>query len=177
MLILGGSKLETKLPTINNLLAKYDYILIGGAIANTLLKEKGIDVKKSLVDKCPKEVKSIITETKIILPIDFIWQADKILDIGSKTIIKFTDILSNSRTVVWNGPLGLYETKPFDQGTVEIGKYLLDLKVFKVIGGGDTIDSLKNLPIFGKIDHVSTAGGAMLEFLAGNKMPGIEALS
>jgi len=180
LLIIGGAKIETKLPVIDNLINKYDYILTGGIIGNTIAKLRGQDLKKSFVEDSildNQEKEKIKNNERILAPQDFVWLNKKALDIGLKTTQKFKKYIKKAKTIVWNGPLGLYEKKPFDKATKEIGKELLKAKAYTVLGGGDTIDSLHNLPIFEKINFVSTGGGAMLEFLAGKELPGLKALN
>lgn len=203
-LVIGGAKVDTKIGLLKNYFGKAEYILIGGALANTFLAAQGFDVGKSLFEKNKLDVARNLLLTaekrgqKILLPEDVV-VADvateyaktldlplediegdmKILDIGSKTRKKYTEILKKCKTVIMNGPMGLYEFTPFASGTREILKTLAKLKgKTKVyLGGGDTIDSLKRCKIpTKKYTFVSTGGGAMLEFLEGKKLPGIEVL-
>lgn len=150
--IIGGVKLETKLPLIKSLVKRYDHILIGGRI--------GLKIKPN--------------DKKIILPADY--QGKSKFDIGEKTIVIFKEIIKKAKTIVWNGPMGMFENKRFEKGTKEIGIAVVKSKAFKVAGGGDTIAALDKYRLFNKIDFISTGGGAMLEFLDGKKLPGIEAL-
>lgn len=150
--IIGGVKLETKLPLIKSLAKKNDYILVGGRI--------GLKLKPS--------------SKKTILPIDY--QGENKFDIGEKTIAIFKEIIKKAKTIVWSGPMGMFENKRFETGTKEIGIAVAKSKAFKVVGGGDTIAALDKYKLFSKMDFVSTGGGAMLEFLSGDKLPGIEAL-
>lgn len=176
-LILGGAKVSTKFPVIKNFLDKAENILIGGAIANVFLKARGIDIKKSLTDdKFLKDAKNLLKEETLIIPEDYLVSNDMILDIGQKTIDKFVKIISESKMVIWNGPLGKAEAEQFANGTKKIAEAVSNSGAFSVIGGGDTIAFLEKNNIIGKFSYVSTGGGAMLEFLAGNKLPGLEAL-
>lgn len=150
--IVGGVKLETKLPLIKSLAKKYDYILVGGKI--------GLELKT--------------TNKKIILPIDY--RDKNKYDIGDKTVVYFKEIIKKAKTIVWNGPMGMFEDKRFEKGTKEIGQAVANSKAFKVAGGGDTIAVLDTYRLFHAMDFVSTGGGAMLEFLSGKKLAGIEAL-
>lgn len=150
--IVGGVKLETKLPLIRLLAKKYDYVLVGGRI--------GLKLKTK--------------NKKIILPIDYRYKNN--YDIGDKTILCFKEIIKKARTIVWNGPVGMFEDERFGKGTKEIVQAVVNSKAFKVAGGGDTIAMLNKYRLFNKMDFVSTGGGAMLEFLSGKKLPGIEAL-
>ena len=153
--IIGGAKIETKLPVIKLFEEKYDYVLVGGKIAN-----EAIDQKIEFSDK-------------VILPFDFI---DDRLDIGPKTLEKFKEIIKTAKTIVWNGPMGKFEEKKYVTGTDEISKAILESDAYTVVGGGETIEVLEKNDAIDKISFVSTGGGAMLEYLSGNKMPGIEAL-
>lgn len=157
--IIGGAKIETKLPVIKFFEKKYDYVLVGGKIANEALDQK------------------IKFSQKVILPEDFI---DDRLDIGLKTAKKFKEIISASKTIVWNGPLGKFEEERYAAGTYEILDAVLSAKekneAYVVIGGGETLEALGRKEATGKVSFVSTGGGAMLTYLGGGKMPGIEAL-
>lgn len=153
--IIGGAKIETKLPLINRFGEKYDSILVGGKIANEAIDEK------------------IILSEKVILPLDF---AGERWDIGPKTIEKFKAIIAEAKVIVWNGPLGKFEEKPYDQGTREILAAVASSQAFTLIGGGESVEVLEENNLMDKISFVSTGGGAMLEYLSGNSMPGIEAL-
>jgi len=217
VLIIGGAKIETKLPVINNFINKADYILVGGAVANNFFKTKGFEIGKSLVDKeYIKEAKGIlnfqdtrnnfqinsknqksnkknyklpITYCGLFLPIDIITQdskikslneiksTDKILDIGPKTIILFSGIIKSARTIVWNGPMGYFEDKNFKNGTDKIAENIFKNKKAKIIiGGGETGQVIKKLNKNNnkKNIFISTGGGAMLKFLAGEKLPGLK---
>lgn len=154
--IIGGAKIETKLPVIKFFEEKYDYIIIGGKIANEALDQK------------------MQFSEKVILPFDF---ADKNrFDIGPKTIEKFKEIIKSAKTIVWNGPTGKFEDEKYAISTNEVLKSILESGAYVVIGGGETLEVLEKNNAMDKIDFVSTGGGAMLEYLSGNKMPGIEIL-
>ncbi len=199
-MIFGGAKIDTKIGIIQHFLKKADYFLMGGALANTFLYAAGHNVGGSLYEKDKKEVATKIMKEagkeKFILPIDVVVSNEisdkaktknvsisdvaadmKILDIGKQSALNFCKILAKSKTVIWNGPLGLCEFKPFQKGTEVVGKFLAKKKCTSILGGGDTADSLKRLKIKPtKFTHVSTGGGACIEFLSGEKLPGIEAL-
>ncbi len=193
-IIMGGLKAETKLPVINFLLDKFDNILIGGVIANFLFEANGIDIGKSVRDDLDiNEAKKIDINNPIInIPSDVItdnpdkkrvdFSEDKsvgdfrILDIGENTLNKYKEIINNSAVIVWNGSVGLFEEEEYARGTREIAKALAESSAETIIGGGDTILALSKFGYIDKIKHVSTGGGAMLEFLSGKKLPGIEAL-
>ncbi|MBI2638460.1 phosphoglycerate kinase [Candidatus Peregrinibacteria bacterium] len=203
-LVVGGAKVDTKIGLLKNFFGKADYILIGGALANTFLAAEGFDIGKSLFEPNKLEtarellmlaekrgqhivlphdaiVADEVTEyaKTLDLPLEDIEGNMKILDVGSKTRGHFTDIIKASKTVIWNGPMGLYEFTPFASGTKAVAQTLAGLKgkTKTYVGGGDTIDALKRCNIQPKkFTFVSTGGGAMLEFLEGKKLPGIEVL-
>ncbi len=200
--IIGGAKIETKLPIIQQFLKTADYILIGGAIANDFLVAQGIEVRESLVDKdYIDEAKKILYKSKILnskfekkfkiqnskfkiqnsqllLPTDYVWHNNKILDISKKTIKKYCAIIKSAKTIVWNGPMGFFEDKKFAQGTNEIAKAILNSQAHAVIGGGETGEAVKSKVKSQKLKSkknifISTGGGAMLEFLGRKKLPGL----
>ncbi|MDP2946122.1 MAG: phosphoglycerate kinase [bacterium] len=177
-LILGGAKIDTKLPVIKNFLDKAENILIGGAIANVFFKAKNVDTKKSLIDdNFLSEAKKLLKENdNIIIPEDYIISNDMILDIGPEAINKFIKAIDASKMVIWNGPLGKVEEEKFSDGSRKISEAIINSNAFSIIGGGDTIAFLEKLSLVDKFNYVSTGGGAMLEFLAKNKLPGLLAL-
>ncbi len=177
-LILGGAKIETKFPVIKNFLDKAENILVGGAIANVFFKAKNMDIKKSLTDdNFLTEAKKLLEKNyHIIIPEDYIMADEMILDIGPKTIDEFKEIISKSKVIIWNGPLGKVEDEKFSVGSKKISEAIVNSGAFSVVGGGDTIAFLEKLSLVDKFNYVSTGGGAMLEFLAGNKLPGLFAL-
>ncbi|MFA5714452.1 MAG: phosphoglycerate kinase [Candidatus Paceibacterota bacterium] len=199
--IIGGAKVSTKTRVVERLLDKSDYLLLGGKIANSLLVAKGICIKDSLSqdeENLMEVVKGInLTSPKLHLPIDGMMglanfeeeysrvgavgtlrREEGIYDIGPETIEKYKAILSEAKTIIWNGPLGLFEKPPFDKGTIEIAKMIgqINSKVFSVVGGGETVELIQKLGIENQFDHISTGGGAMLDFMAGKELPGIVAL-
>ncbi|MBN1114537.1 MAG: phosphoglycerate kinase [Oligoflexia bacterium] len=199
--ILGGAKVSDKMAVIEELSRNADVMLIGGAMAYTFLKAGGFNVGKSLVEDDKLELaKKIISRfsnkgTKLLLPVDHIvaselkegvkWEvtgdeniSDGMmgLDIGPKTISLYKDALKNAEMVVWNGPMGVFETKPFDNGTLEVARLLAESKAHTVIGGGDSASAVKKAGVKDRITHVSTGGGASLEYLEGKKLPGLVAL-
>lgn len=158
--VLGGAKLETKLPVVRRFLKSADKILVGGAIANEILRKPSRKINK-----------------KIILPCDGIDNGHGgFEDIGPNTIRLFVSLLRQAKTIVWNGPLGHAEIPEFAKGTKAIARAMARSNAFTVVGGGDTIAILRKYRLSRGFDHVSTGGGAMLEFLAGKKLPGIEVL-
>lgn len=196
-IVMGGGKISTKINLIMRFFDKADHILIGGAIANTVLSAKGYAIGKSKADPAMIEkIKDLdIASRKIHLPVDTvvvkeisdtapvqikgagnIADDEIILDIGPDTIYLFSHIVEDSKMVIWNGPLGLFEIKKFAKGTNEFAKALTKTRAFEIIGGGDTIMAIDKIKLLNKFDFVSTGGGAMLEFLAGEDLPGIEAL-
>jgi len=153
--VIGGAKIETKLPLIQKFEQIYDYVLVGGKVANEAIDER------------------IIFSPKVILPIDF---AKDRLDIGPKTIERFREIILGSKVTVWNGPMGKFEEPPFDQGTRQILEIIAENDSFTLVGGGESVQVLEERNLFSSVSFVSTGGGAMLEYLSGNAMPGIEVL-
>ena len=202
--IIGGSKISTKINVIKNLIPKFDNIIIVGGMANNFIEYFGNNVGKSIKEKnCDKIVEEIISlskkeKCKIIYPEDVIVSKDlngspqkkelseilsdeMILDIGPKTIEKITNIIDNSKTILWNGPAGYFENPNFAYGSIQIAKKIIENnkanKIFSVAGGGDTVSLLNNLKAVNEFNFVSTAGGAFLEYLEGKNLPGITALN
>jgi phosphoglycerate kinase len=200
--ILGGAKSEDKIPVIENLLNKADAILIGGAMAYTFLKAQGHEVGRSPVEADKLEIAlSILAKAKdknvdFLLPIDHVLAVSiesgavaKItdsypfpeemmgVDIGPRTIARYTEIIAQAKTIVWNGPLGVFETPAFAQGTVKIAQAVAASGAISIIGGGDSIAAVAKAGVSDKITHISTGGGASLEYLAYETLPGIEALA
>ncbi len=203
--ILGGAKVSGKIDVINNLLDKVDALIIGGGMIFTFYKAMGYNVGKSLLEEDKINVaKEILNKAKeknitIHFPVDIvvadefkndanikIVPFDKIpdgwmgLDIGPESIKKFEEVINSSKTVVWNGPMGVFEMENFAKGTIEIAKALAkateEKGVVSVIGGGDSVSAVKKAGVADKMTHISTGGGASLEFLEGKKLPGIEAI-
>lgn len=154
--IIGGAKIETKLPLIKTFARNYDYILVGGKIANEAIDQ------------------GIIFDSKVILPVDFADEGR--FDIGPKTIEKFAEIISHAETIVWNGPMGLFEKEPYDQGTRKVLKAISESGAFSVVGGGESVQAVNESNLGHELSFVSTGGGAMLEMLSGEPMPGVEVL-
>ena len=201
-LILGGAKVSDKIGVIENLLPKLDKIIIGGGMCYTFLKAKGIPVGNSKLEKEKIDLAKTILENaaarkvKIVLPVDhvvadkFDASADAIvtsgvdiadglmgLDIGPKTVELFKSELKDAKTIVWNGPLGVFEMDKFAKGSIEIAKFITTLKATSIIGGGDTAAAVTKFGLENKMSHISTGGGASLEFLEGKILPGIAALT
>ncbi len=176
-IILGGAKIDTKFPVVKNFLDKAENILIGGAVANVFLKAEGIDIKKSLAeDKFLEDALEILKEKNLTIPSDYVISDNMILDIGEKTADKFVEIICKSKIVIWNGPLGKAEIPEFSRGSERIAKAITGSDVFSIVGGGDTIAFIEKMGLMDKFGFISTGGGAMLEFLAGAKLPGLIAL-
>tara|TARA_Y100000590_G_C15663380_1_gene993541 strand:+ start:336 stop:1535 length:1200 start_codon:yes stop_codon:yes gene_type:complete len=203
--IIGGSKISTKIHLLNNLIKLFDVIVLGGAMANTFLYSNNINIGNSVVEKnlcqTAKEIQIKATDNncKLILPIDVVCAksfidknsirhckinnvlSDQIIyDIGEKTTYLIKKEILKSRMILWNGPLGAFEKKPFDQSTNEVAhiikNYCVSLKISSIAGGGDTISAIKNAKAEDGFTHISTAGGAFLEWLEGYESPGILAL-
>jgi phosphoglycerate kinase len=200
--ILGGAKVSDKLEVIQNLLPRVDALLIGGAMAYTFFKARGLPVGKSLVeDDLLDAAREIEQQAKtrglrLELPVDHV-VAPKLeagapteildvddpqigdrmgLDIGPKTIARYREILATAKTVTWNGPMGVFEIESFARGTMEVARAVADVKGTTVIGGGDSVAAVSKAGVTGRITHISTGGGASLEFLGGRTLPGVEAL-
>ncbi len=178
--IIGGGKAHDKLMVMKYFRKKADAFLLGGVAANTLICAKGMDVGNSEVDDDPKDQKhfrAVLAYPNLMLPCDWKMGKGKILDIGADTITDFIKIIRKARTIVWSGPLGFFEKKPYDRGTLAVARAIAaNGKAFSLAGGGETVAFLKMHRLDKKFSFISTGGGAMLEFLAGKKLPGIEAL-
>ncbi len=196
--ILGGAKISDKIGVIENLLTKADKILIGGGMANTFLKAKGFDMADSLVEEESVSLAKDLIEKgshKLVLPVDMVL-ADafdngaaiktlavgnvpagwRILDIGPETVNVFGDLVANAGTIVWNGPMGVFEMSNFAKGTFGVAQAIADSNAISIIGGGDSASAIKKSGLADKISHISTGGGASLEMLEGKVLPGLAAL-
>ncbi len=198
--IVGGKKVSTKFPILNNLSKKVDYLVIGGAMANTFVKAMDKEIGSSyyepeLVDAAKKFLSD--AKCKVIIPNDFtiakkegdtfinpqqksineIAKDDVILDVGNQTVKEIKTILEKSKCVMWNGPLGMYEDIRFAQGTTKVAQSISNLKITSVAGGGDIVAALEKANLAHKFTYISTAGGAFLEWLEGKELPGIIALA
>ena len=200
VVVLGGVKMETKIPVLKNLLKKANHILVGGGIFNTYLWAKGYKIGSSLVEKnLKKEVLRYCSKRKVILPVDAVVGAKNgkqaravdvkklnirskefgIFDIGPKTIKLFSRYIKKSQTLVWNGAMGYFEQHPYEYGTYSVARLVAARskgKAFGITGGGETIEVLKKLRLLGDVDLASTGGGSMLEYLSGKKLPGLQGL-
>ncbi|MEX2013410.1 MAG: phosphoglycerate kinase [Parcubacteria group bacterium] len=176
LFILGGAKFDTKLSLLKKFIHIADHIFVGGALANNFFKEQGVDVGNSLVKEGDFGLKALLKTGKIILPEDTIVKDGKIMDAGPRTIENLKPIISASKLVLWNGPLGSYENG-YKVATLALAKIISEFSSESIIGGGDTLAAIKELDLFDKFSFVSTGGGAMLDFLATGTLPGIEAFS
>jgi len=199
VVVLGGAKIETKIPVLKKMLKLADYILVGGGITNTYLWAKGYKVGNSLIDrKLKKEVLLYGNKKKVIMPVDVVMGKSNgkdshvvkigveyklrgkdygIYDIGPETIKMYASYIKKAQTLVWNGAMGYFEQHPYEYGTYSIARLLAARskgKAFGVCGGGETVEVLKKLKVLDDVDLVSTGGGAMLEFLSGKKLPGVK---
>ncbi|NCC21650.1 MAG: phosphoglycerate kinase [Alphaproteobacteria bacterium] len=204
--VVGGAKISTKLSVLDNLVKKVDFLVLGGGMANTFMFAQGIEVGKSLCEKDMAEEARKIMKTaesagcRIVLPIDRVIVSEfrenapfevvasetmpedkESIDVGPETIRNIGEILESAKTVLWNGPLGVFEMKPFDRGTNEVARKVAELtsegRLLSVAGGGDTVSALENAGVVEKFSYVSTAGGAFLEWLEGKELPGVAALA
>ena len=200
MVILGGSKVSDKIGVIENVLPKCDAIIIGGGMAYTFLKAQGkgignsklekdkIDLAKSILDK------AVSLNKEIVLPIDHVVvdgvspdaksevvddipEGKIAVDIGPKTVALFEEKLKDAKTIAWNGPVGIFEMDAFSKGTAEIARFISTLKCISIIGGGDTAAAIAKFKLESKMTHISTGGGASLEYLEGKVLPGVAALT
>lgn len=202
--ILGGAKVSDKIAVIQNLMTKVDTLIIGGAMAYTFLKAQGMQVGRSLVEEDKLDLARQLLQAakngkpKLLLPVDHVG-AGKIdanavvrtipagqpippdmmgLDIGPETIELYSDEISRARTIVWNGPMGVFEVSPFSRGTTKIAHAIAEnVGAISIIGGGDSVAAVRAAGVADKITHISTGGGASLEFLEGKTLPGVEALT
>jgi phosphoglycerate kinase len=195
--ILGGAKVSDKIEVIQNLGKVVDRLLIGGAMAYTFLKAQGKPTGKSLVEEDKVELaKNLLASLgdKLMLPVDHVVVSEIAagaanqavetipdgmigVDIGPKTVAAFSAVIAGAKTVIWNGPMGIFEKPPFDAGTVALAKAVAGSGAISVVGGGDSEKAIKAAGVTSKITHVSTGGGASLEFLAGIQLPGVAALN
>jgi len=200
--VIGGAKVSTKIGVLEHLLPKCDIMIIGGAMANTFLKVLGKNVGKSLVeDEYLNTASSFLEKAKtrgveVLLPEDVVIAPSQesdpgdcrqvaiedvpddamIFDIGEKTLARWRDVLSKCKTIVWNGPVGMFEKPQFAKGTMELAKFIAGLDALTIAGGGDTVSALHKAGTYEKMSYVSTGGGAFLEMLEGKELPGVAAL-
>ncbi len=200
--IVGGKKVSDKIGVLNNLLDKADRLLVGGAMANTFLKAKLLNIGKSYYEEAAVDTAKDLmaqaarAEKELLLPVDCVVAEDvkadakhevvpvdlvpedrMIVDIGPETVRLFEGALEDAQTVVWNGPMGVFEVEPFAQGTRAIAEALTRVRGTTIVGGGDSVAALEEAGLAGQVTHVSTGGGASLEFLEGKTLPGVAALN
>jgi len=199
--ILGGAKVSDKIAVIQNLMTKVDALIIGGGMAYTFLKAQGQEIGKSLVENDKLDLaRQLLGEAKkrglkFLLPMDHV-VADKVdgsarvsvvqaippdlmaLDIGPRSVEEFSEVIATARTIVWNGPMGVFEVPVFAKGTFKIAHAVAEnAGATSIVGGGDSVSAVHKAGVADKITHISTGGGASLEFLEGKKLPGVEALT
>jgi phosphoglycerate kinase len=197
--ILGGAKISDKIEVIENLLGKVDRLLIGGAMAFTFLKSQGKNIGKSLCEDDKLDLARELlarAQDRIFLPTDAVAGSgidnegsahvvpsgevpagEMGLDIGPKTVAQYSEVIRSARTIVWNGPMGVFEKDAFASGTISIAKAVADSQAVSIIGGGDSAAAVAKAGVADRITHISTGGGASLEFLAGQVLPGVAALN
>ncbi len=197
--ILGGAKISDKIAVVENLLAKADEILIGGGMANTFLKAKGYEMGDSLVEPEAVPMASELLQKgggRLLLPVDAVvadrFAADaarkvvpvdkvepgwRILDIGPQTVALYAQRIARAKTIVWNGPMGVFEMDPFAVGTFEVARAVANSSAKSIVGGGDSAAAVEKAGLASRITHISTGGGASLEFLEGKELPGVKALN
>ena len=194
--IVAGSKVSTKLTILAQLAGKVDQLIVGGGIANTFLLAAGLPIGKSLAERdLADEAKKIMAKTKVPLPTDVVCAKefsatakpetksvrdvvddDLILDIGPQSAATLAGIVKNAGTVVWNGPVGVFEFDAFGHGTETLARAIADSKAYSIAGGGDTLAAIAKYGVTDKISYISTGGGAFLEFLEGKTLPAVAAL-
>jgi phosphoglycerate kinase len=199
--ILGGAKILGKLAALRTLVEKADVILVGGGMANhfiaalslpvggSLLEKEGVPIARQILDRCKERgVALVLPSDFVVAPslekageaktvaMNAIPQNAAAFDIGEKTIEMFRRMTGNAKTIFWNGPMGVFETKPFDRGTLGVAKILAESPAFTVVGGGESVEAVREAGLAAKISHVSTGGGASLDFVAGVPLPGVEVL-
>jgi phosphoglycerate kinase len=196
--VVGGAKVSTKIGLLNNLVTKVDMLIIGGAMANTFLRAQGHSTGSSLVDETAIESANSVWKTvgqRLMLPVDLVctqqtmsgqplrvFPAENVeagwiaVDIGPQTVEKFSERIRGSGTIVWNGPMGIFEIKDFSAGTKAIGEAIATSGAYTLVGGGDTAAAVDALGLAGRYSHVSTGGGATLEYLEGKELPGVAVL-
>lgn len=201
MVILGGAKVSDKIGVIENLLPKCDAIIIGGGMAYTFLKAQGKPIGNSKLEKDKLDLAKSILDKAMVLKKDILLPIDNVIvdtidpnakteivgegipdgkiavDIGPKTISLFEEKLKSAKTIVWNGPLGIFEMDAFSKGTEQVAKFISTLKATTIIGGGDTAAAIAKFKLEDKMTHISTGGGASLEYLEGKILPGVAALT
>jgi phosphoglycerate kinase len=201
VVLLGGAKISDKIGVITRFMETADAILVGGGIANTMLAAAGHELGKSLVEADALDTASALLKqasdegTRLVVPTDVvvapsvdrasearvvsagqIGSDDSAFDIGPATVATFAELIAGAKTIVWNGPMGLFEVAPFDRGTRAVAEAVAASDAYSVVGGGDSVAALQQMGLADEISHISTGGGASLEFLEGKTLPGVAAL-
>ncbi len=199
--ILGGAKIMGKIAALEALVERADTVLIGGGMANhfvvalglpvgkSLLEQEGVPIARKVIDRCKERgVNLVIPSDFVVAPsldapgeaktvaVNAIPEKEAAFDIGPKTLEMFKRMTAEAKTIFWNGPMGVFETKPFGEGTVGVAKLMAESNAFSVVGGGESVEAINAAGVGDKISHVSTGGGASLDFISGKKLPGVEAL-
>ena len=199
--VLGGAKILGKIAALEALVERADTVLIGGGMANhfvaalglgvgkSLLEPEGVPIARKVIDRCKeRKVNLVLPSDFVVAPslekasaahtvsMDALPADEAAFDIGPKTLEMFRRMIGTAKTVFWNGPMGVFETKPFDAGTLGVARILAESKAFTVVGGGESVEAINEAGLASKISHVSTGGGASLDFISGKKLPGVEAL-
>lgn len=194
--IVGGAKISTKMTLIKNLLPKVEYLLLGGALANTVLMAQNHKIGKSLVEQELAGTVKDLLSNKLRVPVDVVVAKeikddaekrvvavgavepdDYILDIGPDTVKMYAECIKTAKTIMWNGPMGVFELQAFAMGTYHLAKEVANSSAYSVLGGGETVSAVNNVGLEDKISFISTGGGAMLEFMEGKVLPGVAALN
>lgn len=178
LVIMGGAKASTKVPVIDNLIQNAEHVIVGGVVAIDIMKARGEDIKRSRVDDDVEHLleKLDVHDSRLIVNRDSVWHDDGIVDIGPESVKACQDLIAKASMVVWNGPMGKFEDERFSAGTKAVAQAIADSNAFSVLGGGDTIAAVNQFGLLDRYDHVSTGGGAMLMFLAGEQLPGLAPL-
>jgi phosphoglycerate kinase len=201
VVLLGGAKISDKIGVITNFMQTADAILVGGGIANTMLAATGhemgkslveteaLDTARSLLEQARSEGRTLVIPTDLVVApsverasdarvvaADGVGPDDAAFDIGPDSVAAFSELIDGAKTVVWNGPMGLFEVEPFDRGTRAVAEAVASSNAYSVVGGGDSVAALQQMGLADKISHISTGGGASLEFLEGRTLPGVAAL-
>lgn len=179
--IVGGAKVSSKIQVLTSLLHVVDKLIIGGGMANTFLSAQGVDIKESLYERdmlpVAHEIINGSMAEKVVLPLDVVWDGNKIMDIGEKSCAQIKQHVNNAKTILWNGPMGVFENSLYATGTIETAKYIAESDAYSVAGGGDTIAAIDVAKVQDSIDYISTGGGAFLEYIENKTLPGIKVLT
>ena len=178
LVIMGGAKASTKVPVIDNLIEGAERVLVGGIVAIDIMKAQGKDIKDSRVDDdVERLLESLdVNDPRLVVHEDSVWHENGIMDIGPASIESYREHIARAKTIIWNGPMGKFEDERFAAGTRAVAQAVADSDAFSLLGGGDTIAAVNRFGLLDRYDHVSTGGGAMLAFLAGERLPGLAPL-